>query len=59
MNEGEQLHEIKQAAAYVCDKFGMYDLEHNEHDRAELERDVDRLRRACWPELSKSPEQES
>ena len=59
MNEREQLHEIKQAAAYVCDKFAMYDLEHSEHDRAELERDVDRLRRACWPELFKSREQVS
>ena len=59
MSEREQLHEIKQAAAYVCDKFAMYDLEHNEEHRAELKRDVDRLRRVCWPELFKSPEQYS
>ena len=54
IDEREQLHQIKEAAAYVTDKLAMYDLEHNEAHRAELKRDVDRLREACWPELAKS-----
>lgn len=47
----DDIRRIKEAASYVCDKFAMYDLERNEHHRAELARDVQRLREACWPEL--------
>ena len=51
MTDQEKLQQVIQAAAYVCDKFAMYDLEHNAEHRLELRRDVDRLRKTCWPEL--------
>ena len=51
MTDQEKLQQVIQAAAYVCDKFAMYYLEHNAEHRLELKRDVDRLRKTCWPEL--------